>query len=238
MKWPEVEFRDLQNVRAEPNIRRYYTWPRTVISQYVNSPRINELLRLEELEIDPWYDFLRFYDDVFNLDTAKAWGLDVWGRIVGIGRQIELEGISDAFGFDGSALLPFDQGPFWTSTVTSTYLLADEAFRMLIYCKAAMNVSDGTLASLNRLFNMWFGHKGVVCVLHVGTMYLRVFFDFYLEQYERAMLAREDVPPIPAGVGFDIYEAPRAELFGFDGSELNPFDNGIFSGGPYYAYSF
>ena len=83
-----------------------------------------------------------------------------------------------------------------------------------------------------------YGSRGTVCVIHVGTMRIRFFFDFYLQPFERALIARDDVPPKPAGVGFDLYEVNRAETFGFDGSGLQPFDQGNFApGGPQDAYS-
>ena len=213
-------------------------WRQTIISQYDNSPRLLALLAGENGAIDPAVDIQAFYDAVFDPRTAVGWGLDCWGQIVGIGRHIELEGTDAAFGFDGSELQPFDQGTFWRKDATSYYRLTDEAYRQLIFFKAAINITDGSLASLNRIMDIMFGERGTVCVLHVGTMRIRFYFDFYLRPFERALIAREDVPPKPAGVGFDLYEVNRAETFGFDGSGLQPFDQGNFApGGPQDAYS-
>ena len=236
--WDTVEFRHDPNIRDLPDIRRGLLYPLTVISQYVKSRRIQALLLQLEWLIDPYLDIETFYAQVFDPRTAVGWGLDCWGQIVGIGRHIELEGTDAAFGFDGSELQPFDQGTFWSEDATSYYRLTDEAYRQLIFFKAAINITDGSLASLNRIMDMMFGERGTVCVLHVGTMRIRFYFDFYLRTFERALSAREDVPPKPAGVGFDVYEIRRADTFGFQGSGLQPFNQGNFAiGGPRDAYS-
>ena len=128
-------------------------WRQTVISQYDNSPRLLALLAGENGAIDPSVDIQAFYDAVFDPRTAVGWGLDCWGQIVGIGRHIELEGTDAAFGFDGSELQPFGQGTFWSEDATSYYRLTDEAYRQLIFFKAAINITDGSLASLNRIMD-------------------------------------------------------------------------------------
>lgn len=233
-----VPFRGTVDIRALPDIRRGLLYPYTVISQYDNSPILHALLGGVERTIDPFVDIQKFFYTVFNPHTASGWGLDCWGRIVGIGRQLTLRGSDTAFGFHGSDLQPFDQGTFWNDNATSTYTLADEAFRQLIFYKAGINLTDGTLASLNRIMQTMFSSRGKVCVLHIGTMRIRFFFDFWLRPFERALVSREDVPPKPAGVGFDIYDTPRAETFGFAGSDLQPFNRGIFAPrGPQDAYS-
>lgn len=212
-------------------------WRATVLSQYDNSARMLALMEGFNAHVDPASDIDAFYQAVFDPRTATGWGLDVWGRIVGVGRLITLEGSSQAFGFYGSGLLPFGQAPFWSDNATNNYLLADEAFRLLIFMKAAINITDGTLSSLNRIMAGFFADRGAAMVLHVGTMKIRFLFRFQLEPYERALLSQESVTPKPAGVGFDVYEVP-VETFGFFGSGLMPFGQGTFvQGDPQDAYS-
>ena len=74
-------------------------------------------------------------------------------------------------------------------------------------------------------------------VLHVGTMHIRYLVEFRLLPYQRALILRDDVPPKPAGVGYDIFEVPYP-AFGFAGSGLHPFNQGTFvPGGPVDAYT-
>lgn len=212
-------------------------WRATILSQYDNSPRMLRLIAGFNALEDPAPDIDAFYAAVFDPRTAVGWGLDVWGRIVAVDRVVALEGTPDAFGFFGSQLVPFGQGPFWSANATSSYKLADEAFRLLIFLKAAINITDGTLASINRLMARFFAGSGDVMALHVGTMKMRFLFRFRLKLYQRALLLREGTAPVPAGVGFDLYEVPHA-TFGFDGSGLRPFGQGAFvQGGPQNAHT-
>lgn len=212
-------------------------WRETILSQFDNSPRLLALLSAFDGQVDPAPAIDAFYAAVFDPRTAFGWGLDVWGRIVGVERIIQLAGIPDAFGFDGSGLVPFSQGPFYSDQATTTYTLEDDAYRLLIFCKAAINITNGTLADLNRIMQWLFGDRGSVAVLHTGTMQIRFLFRFSLLPYEQALLTRDDVPPKPAGVGYDVYAVPK-DTFGFFGSGLMPFGQGEFvNGGPSNAYS-
>ena len=75
-----------------------FDWRRTIISQYANSPRIVGLVELVAGYLDPTANFEAFFDLVWNVDTAQGYGLDIWGRIVGVTRNLRvLDG--DWFGF-------------------------------------------------------------------------------------------------------------------------------------------
>lgn len=224
-----IEFRLSPDIRDLEDIRRTLFYPRTLLSQYDNSPRIKALIESFEKRIDPYWDINLFYYKIFNPHTATEYGLDVWGRIVEVSRSIILEGSESAFGFHGSGLQPFNQGPFYTTKVNSYYSLSDEAFRLLIFLKAAINISTGTLANLNMLFHYLFKDYGEVLIIHTGTMRLRGVFKFHLKLWQRALLSYA-ITPIPAGVGFDIYSVPK-DTFGFHGSELKPFNQGAFCPG-------
>lgn len=63
---------------------------KTIISQYANSPIICALIERMNEWIDPRADIEQFYNMVFNVATAQGYGLDVWGRIVGIGRHFDI----------------------------------------------------------------------------------------------------------------------------------------------------
>lgn len=209
----------------------------TILSQYVNSPRIVALIRKMNAGIDPAHTIETFYRKVFDVATAEGWGLDCWGKIVGIGRVMTLHGDEGTFGFVGSELQPFNQGTFYGPRLTSTYTLADNAYRELIMLKAASNITDCSLPSLNRLMAKLYADRGKAYVIEVGTMKIRYVFEFFLQPYERALMRREDVPPKPAGVGYETLELDPATTFGFAGSDLQPFNQGTFSSGVNDAYA-
>lgn len=227
MSYSGLNFRGISNIRVVPDIRRGQLYPSTILSQYDHSTRILALLEAFEAQVDPYYDIVGFYNTVFNPKTAIGFGLDIWGRIVGTSRLLEIPGTPNPFGFLGSGANTFNNGPFYNTEVSTSYTLSDEAFRLLVFMKAGINITDGTLKSLNRILSIFFGSRGSVFVLHTGTMHIRFVFRFLLTNYEKSMFEQSNVLPVPAGVGFDFYEVPL-DTFGFAGSELQNFNNGTF----------
>ena len=177
-----------------------------------------------------------FIRKVMDIRTAGTWGLDVWGRILGISRTIVLSGDDEVLGFAGSELQPFNVGTFYQPRVTQAYTLGDDAYRLLLMLKAAADISDTSVPSLNRLLQFLFADRGNAYVLEVGVMKIRFVFEFDLQPYERALILRQDVPPKPAGVGYELFTLAYP-AFGFAGSGLHPFNQGTFAqGGPVDAY--
>ena len=63
-----------------------------------------QLIRNMNAYIDPRADLQAFYDNVWNIETAVGFGLDIWGRIVGVSRDIEIGLDQSYFGFHDGAL--------------------------------------------------------------------------------------------------------------------------------------
>lgn len=68
------------------------------MKQYAASPVIQQLVadRATYFASD-WQN--EFYDNYWNVDTATGSGLDYWGRIVVVGRTVEVEYLPTTFGF-------------------------------------------------------------------------------------------------------------------------------------------
>lgn len=203
---------------------------RTIISQYANSPRILSLIENFNQYLDPRTDFDEFYSRVWNIDTAQGFGLDIWGRIIGVDRLLEIKDPGGTFGFDGSGREPFGQGTFGDHTANASYLLGDDAYRTLLLLKAFINISACDIFTLNRILLNLFDNRRCY-VLDLGGMSIRYVFEFNLTYYEQALLAKEGLMPRPAGVGYEIYKLDTANSFGFDGSGLQPFGQGTFDDG-------
>ena len=203
-----------------------------VQSQYAASPRILALLVKQAALLDPGRDLMLWYDGMFNPQTAQGAGLDIWGRIVGIGRMLWMTN-TEFFGFAYQLMENFDQAPFWIESLAQgQFRLTDEAYRFLIFYKSAANIGRGDMASINALLNSLFEAEHGPAnsyVLEVGPMEIRAVFNFYLSGYEQALLAQYGLLDRPAGVGFSWYQHDPAEMFGFAGQNLQNFDNGIFS---------
>lgn len=67
--------------------------------QYAASPVIQRIVADRKSYFpSAWQD--EFYDNYWNIDTAQGYGLDVWGRIVVIGRNVTVEITEKTFGYN------------------------------------------------------------------------------------------------------------------------------------------
>lgn len=113
--------------------------------------------------ISPAANLENFYNQIWNIDTAVGFGLDTWGRIVGVGRVLNVQS-GEYFGFDEATNLsanPFGQAPLYGGqAITSNYALTDEAYRLLIFAKAAANICDGSIPAINQILMNLFPNRG------------------------------------------------------------------------------
>ena len=134
----------------------------TVQSQYANSPIITTLLTNFAAFIDQTRNFNSFFDLIMNVDTAIGYGLDVWGRIVGVNRIIKVITPLPYFGFaESNEAVGFNQAPFYAGQIiTTNFVLTDEAYRKLILTKAFANISQCSIPMLNKMLLTLFPHRG------------------------------------------------------------------------------
>lgn len=135
----------------------------TIISQYANSPALTTLLTNFASYIDPTANLQSFFDLIMNVDTAQGYGLDVWGRIVGIARTLTVPTPFDSFGFaEGRpSWQGFNVAPFYFGTPASqTYILPDTAYLKLILAKALSNICNGSIPAINQILINLFVTEG------------------------------------------------------------------------------
>lgn len=201
----------------------------TIMSQYANSPAIMSLVESLTDAIDPSKDINLFYDMVFNLHTAQGFGLDAWGRIVNVPRQMNFpDPQGEYFGF-ADGFYPFNQRPFYAGTSTA-YDLPDNAYRSLILIKAMANILRATAPNINKLLKSVFGGKKSYFLL-VGHMKARYVFEFSLSSFERFIVYESGILPTPCGVDLEYLDAIPPETFGFARTGFQPFNQGTFYGG-------
>ena len=180
---------------------------RTIISQYSNSPALTQWITNINAVIDPTYDLENFYDLIWNIQTAQGYGLDVWGRIVGIGRVLAVSatpffGYTGPLGHSGDS---FTAAPFYEGEPTTTnYSLTDEAYRQLILAKAAANITNGSIQAINQILMNLFAGRGNAYVIDNGDMTMVYKFNFHLEPFEVTIVQGSGVLPTPAGVLFTV----------------------------------
>lgn len=175
----------------------------TIISQYANSPILIKLIANFEQYMNPTADMDAFYDLIWNVDTAQGYGLDVWGRIVGVVRTLQVSN-ADYFGFQeagGASIQPFNSAPFFSGgATTNNFNLSDNDFRTLIFAKALANISDGSIPALNQLLLNLLPGRGNCYVTDDGDMTMTWTFEFIPTPVEAAILTQSGVLPKPVGV--------------------------------------
>lgn len=165
--------------------------------------------------IDPQTDFKLFYDGIWNILTAAGYGLDVWGRIVGVSRNLKVGiafgffGFAEVFGPEGFAETG-EGGSFYSGTPSGTtpITLGDSAFRKLILLKALSNVSNCSAYSLNAVLNSLYSGEGASYALDLGGMRFELVFHFALTPQDEAILTQSGTFLRPAGTAYEIVQEP------------------------------
>jgi hypothetical protein len=179
----------------------------TIISQYSNSPILDTMITEFNAAVDETQNLDNFFDMIWNVLTAQGYGLDVWGRIVGVPRSVQIvSSSSQFFGFEepggwqgfggGGSGAPFYSGQALTGNVT----LADVDYRRLILAKAASNISDGSIQSTNSILLNLFAGRGTAYVADGLNMTATIHTSFTLNATDTAVLQLPGVIPIPVGV--------------------------------------
>lgn len=196
-------------------------WPSTVISQYANSTKLKKLIGSFSDALNTQSLSDSFYTNVWNIDTASGYGLDVLGRIVGVKRNLYIPGGtsgalfgwgnagSGAGGYSG-----WDQAPWNTgNNLTPNYSLTDSDYRRLILVKAFSNISNRSIPSINAGLMTMFSGQGDVYVedtsaLVSGPMMMRYVFKFQPSVLDLAILQQSGAFAIPSGVAVSILISP------------------------------
>lgn len=185
-----------------------------ILTQYSGSPTIVQLLSDFRDNIDPQADINLFIEKVMNIDTAEGIGLDILGRIIGMSRTVQYGG--------------------------ETITLTDALYRRLLMYKAFANISDSTMATMNKMLNMLFGEnvifaKNLIVEAQDGDVYYNAFpmhvrFTAMREltDEEKILFSLGATMNLSAGVGWSLV-VNQSRVFGFKNSNLMPFNCGVFT---------
>ena len=177
-----------------------------VISQYANSPIILTILEDFCEAVDPWPILNEFYNLLWNVNTAVGYGLDVWGRIVGVTRTLEIPaGRFLGFAQQLGSTDPFNVSPFFAGSLSgNNFSLSDDAFRLLIFMKALANITDGSTKSINTILRTLFAGAGNAYVTDNQDMSMTYTFDFVLDPVQSAIVNQSGVLPRSSGVSSSV----------------------------------
>lgn len=174
----------------------------TVLSQYANSPVLTMLVAEFAEWLDPASRFDAFFSLIWDIDTAQGYGLDVWGRILGVNRVLQVpEGVYLGFQQDAEAQ-PFGFGILYGGgRSTSNVALTDTAYRTLLLAKAALNITSASIPATNQILLDLFGDG---YVRDNNDMTITYVFSQTLTPVQTAIVFQSGVLPKPCGVSFDV----------------------------------
>lgn len=174
-------------------------------SQYAHAPNFKALASIFHESLDATEQLDQLLKDIADARTADGVFLDWWGKRVGVDRLIQVD---DEF-------IRFD----------------DDYFRFLIMYRALCNLSDSSAATMNQLlpqltdqqvFIVDYQNMSIRSIVVVGSM----------SDLQITILRAYGLLNRPMGVMTNflvIY--PDDAIFGFAGSDLQPFDQGVFNPG-------
>ena len=177
----------------------------TVLSQYANSPVLLSLIDSFSDAIDRQSDIDAFYRAVWDLTTANSYGLDVWGRILGVSRALYIS-TGTFLGFsDDTQAKPFGQGIFFSGAkLTANFALTDAAYRNVLFAKAALNITDSSISSINAILMALFGGYGNCYVRDNEDMTMTFVLGAAPSKVDYAIITQSGVLPQPVGVSFTV----------------------------------
>lgn len=188
-------------------------YPETLLAQFGNSPVLLAMIDSFNDAVDPADTIDTWYDMVWNIETAATFGLQVWGRIVGVTNVIDLppSGTSPAFGYneggDPTVLTPYNNAPFYAGPPPAqATTVANYVFRNMIFAKAYANVTDRSIPTMNQGLQLLFPTRPNANVSDDGNMVATYNFYSELDDWEVAIIKQSSVVPSPTGVLMRIHD--------------------------------
>lgn len=174
-------------------------------SQYAHGLNFRALAQIFREQTDATESIDEISVKLADVNTAKGVFLDWWGKRIGIDRNLKV--VNEYVRFD------------------------DDYYRFLLRYRAICNISDATCATMNKLLSMLTSTRVFVVDYQDMTLQSIVVIGA-ISDLQAMILQTYGLLNRPAGVMTNfliIY--PDEKIFGFDGSDLLPFDQGVFNPG-------
>lgn len=174
-------------------------------SQYAHGKRFKQSALVFRDQIDALQDLENLRETVADMSTAKGEFLDWWGERIGVDRFLKVNGEYTRFD--------------------------DDYFRFLLNYRARCNLADSTAATMNSMLSELTSERVFVVDYQDMTIQSIVVIG-NISDLQANVLQTYGLLNRPAGVLTNfliIY--PNEQIFGFDGSDLLPFNQGVFNPG-------
>lgn len=180
-----------------------------ILWQYDNTPNFNALIAMKQNFYDSavsdfWENWIV---DVLNIQTANEFGLTLWGFLLNLER------------------------PLYTNENGELVPIPTESYRLLLNAKLYKNSHAPTFSNVNTFIRqIFFNHPDNKSYVQDNlNMSITYILDFFPTAEEEIVLKLNDFLPRPSGVKIQsITPIPPQKTFGFDGSGLQSFNNGVF----------
>lgn len=194
-----------------------------LIWQYKLPKAIAEIDMKSQFWIDFMSDCLKFID-MWNIDTAEKYSLDVLGRIFGVSRSsVSLTEKEYLTYYEKTGGLGWGRGRWYRAgeAFRETILLRDQEFRFLIKARIWKLYQNPSLDYLTDALQALTGDDAYI--VDNGNMTMKVYYGstVALDSFIKFAIENLDILPRPVGVGY-TYEQAGVKYFGFNGEE---FDN-------------
>lgn len=194
-----------------------------LIWQYKLPKAIAEIDMKSQFWIDFMEDCLKFID-MWNIDTAEKYSLDVLGRIFGVSRSsVSMTEKEYLTYYEKTGGLGWGRGRWYVAgeAFRETILLTDQEFRFLIKARIWKLYQNPSLDYLTDALQALTGDDAYI--VDNGDMTMKIYYGntIALDSFIKFAIENLDILPRPVGIGY-TYEQAGVKYFGFNGEE---FDN-------------
>lgn len=179
---------------------------KVILWQYDDATKLKAMVANEQVFMDTavtkfWQDFNK---DIFDLSTCNTFGLELWGKLLGVAR------------------------PTYTDHGTEVEY-NDEQYRLVLRARIYLLTFDGSGKALNQFFKMLFPEYPVIITDNLD-MTVDISFANEPPQEIKTVLTDSLFLPRPSGVQYNInWTVDYTTVFGFEGqTPTEGFDNGTF----------
>ena len=178
-----------------------------ILWQYDDAEKLKSLVGKEQEFMDEaitqfWHDF---NVNIFNLATCNTFGLELWGKLLGIAR------------------------PTYTPLGGTPTEYSDQQYRKVLQARIYLLTFDGSICALNNFFKMIFPEYPVIITDNYDMTVTIGFVQEPSNDY-KVLFRDENFLPRPSGVEYFMdWQTDYTKVFGFEGqTPTEGFDNGTF----------
>lgn len=192
-----------------------------LIWQYKLPKAIAEIDMKSQFWIDFMQDCLAFID-MWNIDTAEKYSLDVLGRIFGVSRSsVSMTEKEYLTYYEKTGGLGWGKGRWYVDgeAFRETILLTDQEFRFLIKARIWKLYQNPSLDYLTDALQDLTGADAYIVDNYNMTMKVYYGSGISLDSFIKFAVENLDILPRPVGIMY-TYEQAGVKYFGFNGDEF------------------